>query len=157
MYSYILKEGDDPLFTFTTKNGLHYYVAFRKMELESNSFHHLYSIDFWEIHHQKFIKDELIGLTIIEIIQTFYLSNPNALLHYICDSSDNKQNSRSKLFDKWYNKSLNETFSKLTINYEIPEEEINYKLEFIFQSNYYNLDELRENVIQQLDDFSNYK
>lgn len=86
MYSYILKEGHDPLFTFATENGLHYYVAFRKMELNSNSFHQLYSIDFWEVYSQKFIKDELIGLTIIEIIQTFYLSNPNALLHFICDS-----------------------------------------------------------------------
>ena len=33
MYQYILVEGADPLFTFTTKNGLKYFVAFMKVDL----------------------------------------------------------------------------------------------------------------------------
>ena len=32
MYQYILEEGADPLFTFTTKNGLKYFVEFRQMD-----------------------------------------------------------------------------------------------------------------------------
>jgi hypothetical protein len=35
MYEYILKEGVDPLFSFTTKHGLNYFIAFRKDEFTS--------------------------------------------------------------------------------------------------------------------------
>lgn len=68
MYQYVIKEDNDPLFTFTTKYGLNYYVAFKKMELENNYFQNLYSIDFWEVDTKKFIKDNTIETTIIEII-----------------------------------------------------------------------------------------
>ena len=38
MYQYIIKEGNDPLFTFKTKHGLNYFVAFRKMDFHSERF-----------------------------------------------------------------------------------------------------------------------
>lgn len=38
MYQYIKKEDNDPIFTFTTKHGLNYYVAFKKMALENPFF-----------------------------------------------------------------------------------------------------------------------
>ncbi len=147
MYQYVIKEDNDPLFTFTTKHGLNYYVAFKKMELENNYFQNLYSIDFWEVDTKKFIKDNTIETTIIEIIFEFFKVYPNVLLHYVCDSMDKKQNFRSRLFDNWYNKSINEGFSKLDINYEIPHEAIAYKLEFIFKSEFYNINEVGENTI----------
>jgi len=157
MYQYIKKEDNDPLFTFITKHGLNYYVAFKKMEFENNYFQNLYSIDFWEVDNKKFTKDNAIEATIIEIIFDFFKLYPNVLLHYVCDSMDNKQNFRSKLFDNWYNKSINEGFSKLDINYEIPNETIKYKLEFIFKSEFYDIDEVGENTIVQLEAFSSYK
>lgn len=156
-YIYTKKEGNNLLFSFVTIHGLEYYVAFRKMNFESDNFKTLFSIDFWEIYNQKFIKDVAIENTIIEIISTFFESNPEALLHYVCDTTDNKHNFRTKLFDKWYNKSLNNEFSKLSIIYEVPNELINYNLEFIFKSNVFNMENIRTNVVNQLDDFSNYK
>lgn len=157
MYQYIKKEDNDPLFTFITKHGLNYYVAFKKMEFENNYFQNLYSIDFWEVDNKKFTKDNAIEATIIEIIFDFFRVFPNVLLHYVCDSMDNKQNFRSKLFDNWYNKSINEGFSKLDINYEIPNETIKYKLEFIFKSEFYDLNEVGEKTNLQLEEFSSYK
>jgi Family of unknown function (DUF6169) len=127
------------------------------MDFEKNVFKTLYSIDFWEIYSQKFIKDDAIENTIIEIIFLFFQNHPNSLLHYVCDSMDNKQNFRSKLFDKWYNKSVDDEFSKLSIIYKIPTETIHYNLVFIFKTAFFSSDFIRENVIEQLEDFSNYK
>ena len=127
------------------------------MDFENPYFQNLYSIDFWEIDSKKFIKDTLIEVTIIEIIFEFFKLYPNVLLHYVCDSMDSKQNFRSKLFDIWYNKSINSTFSKLEINYEVLNENIFYKLEFIFKSEFYKTYEVGENTIHQLDEFSKFK
>ena len=157
MYHYIKKEDNNPLFTFITKHGLNYYVAFKKMEFENNYFQNLYSIDFWEVDNTKFIKDTTIEVTIIEIIFEFFSLYPNALLHYICDNMDSKQSFRSKLFDNWYNKSINDDFSKLDINYEIPNESESYKLEFIFKSEFYAIEEVGKNTIAQLEEFSSFK
>lgn len=157
MYQYIKKEDNDPLFTFITKHGLNYYVAFKKMEFENTYFQNLYSIDFGEVDNKKFLKDNSIQATIIEIIFEFFELQPNALLHYVCDSIDNKHGFRSKLFDNWYNKSVNEGFSKLDINYEIPNETISYKLEFIFKSEFYDINDVGKNTVAQLEEFSSYK
>lgn len=127
------------------------------MALENPFFYNLHAVDFGEVDNKKFIKDNLIQSTIINIIFDFFEQNSNALLHYVCDSTDNKHSFRSKLFDQWYNKSVNEGFSKLDINYEIPNETITYKLEFIFKSEFYNINEVGENTIAQLDEFSSYK
>jgi Family of unknown function (DUF6169) len=156
-YVYIKKEGENLLFSFTTIHGLEYYVAFREMNFENDNFKSLYSIDFWEIYNQKFIKDVAIENTIIEIIFAFFESNPDALLHYVCGSTDNKQSFRTKLFDKWYNKSVDKEYSKLSIIYEVPNEVMSYKLEFIFKTDVFSIEDIQIKITNQLDDFSSYK
>ena len=156
-YLYKKEEGESLLFSFNTVHGLEYYVAYRKMNFENDTFKTLFSIDFWEVYNQKFIKDVAIENTIIDIIFDFFSSYPNAMLHYVCDSTDNKQNFRTKLFDKWYNKSVASEFSKLSILYEIPNQIITYKLEFIFKTNFFSIEQLSEDVQNQLDEFSSYK
>ena len=157
MYRYILEEGSDPLFTFTTKNGLKYFVAFRKIDFGTDYFNKLYSVDFWESYNQKFIKDDLVEKTIISILFGFFQNNPKSILHYVCDSVDSKQNARSKLFDLWYNKSLNEEFSKLELIYKVEKENIEYKLEFVFKTDAYEIAKVQENVIIQMNEFSSFK
>ncbi len=156
MYQYKIEEDENPLFSFYTKHNLSYFVSFKKMDFENDYFSNLYSLDFWEIENQKFIKDDSIENTIIEIIFEFFKKSPNSLLHYVCDSNDKRQNGRSKLFDNWYNKSNNDEFSKLNIEFKI-ESEVNYNLEFIFKSEYYILEDLERNILLQLEEFSNYK
>ena len=156
MYRYKLVEEINPLFSFDTKHNLSYFVSFKKMDFDNPYFLNLFSLDFWEVHNQKFIKDSLIEDTIIEIIFDFFKIFPNSLLHYVCDSIDNRQNGRSRLFDNWYNKSNSEKFSKLNIEFKI-ESELNYNLEFIFKSEFYIFEEVKNNVLLQLEEFSNYK
>lgn len=156
MYEYKLLEGNDPLFSFVTKYGLSYCVAFRKMDFDNPFFDSLYSFDFWETNNQKFSKDDRIGDTIIAIIFYFFKTNPNCILHYICDSMDQKHHFRSKLFKKWYDKSNDNSFSKLNIEFEI-DEEISYHLEFIFNTDFYSIETVKEKALTQLQEFSNSK
>ena len=71
MYKYNLIEGNCPLFSFSTKYGLNYCVAFRKMDFDNAFFEDLYSFDFWETSNQKFLKDDGIEATIIAIVLIF--------------------------------------------------------------------------------------
>jgi hypothetical protein len=98
MYKYDLIEGNCPLFSFSTKHGLNYFVAFRKMDFDNPFFDNLYSFDFWETNNQKFLKDEGIESIIIAIIFEFFRTNPKSPRHYICDSVDEKHTFRRKLF-----------------------------------------------------------
>ena len=156
MYEYKLLEGNDPLFSFVTKYGLSYCVAFRKMDFDNPFFDSLYSFDFWETNNQKFSKDDRISDTIIAIIFYFFKTNPNCILHYICDSMDQKHHFRSKLFKKWYDKSNDNSFSKLNIEFKI-DEEISYHLEFIFNTDFYSFETVKEKALTQLQEFSNSK
>jgi hypothetical protein len=128
MHEYILKEGNDPLFAFTTKHGLNYFIAFRKMDFGNVNFQDLYSVNFWEKSNRKFYKDGKIENTITTIICNYFKSHPYSILHYVCDSMDLKQDYRKRLFDFWYKKFQTEEFSKLNIQYQIPEENVNYNL-----------------------------
>ena len=72
MYQYKLEEDGNPLFSFVTKYNLRYFVSFKKMDFEKSYFSNLYSLDFWEMENQKFIKDDFIGETIIHIVFEFF-------------------------------------------------------------------------------------
>lgn len=157
MYEYILKEGVDPLFSFTTKHGLNYFIAFRKMDFGNAYFQNLYSVDFWEMGNQKFYKDAKIEITITTIICNYFKSHPNSILHYVCDSMDLKQDYRKRLFDQWYKKFQTKEFSKLNLEYQIQEENINYNLGFIFKNECYEMNEVIENINLQLDEFTSLK
>ena len=157
MYQYVIEEGTDPLFTFKTKFGLKYFVAFRKVDFGISYLQNLYSVDFWEIYNQKFRKDTFIEATIINILADFFESNPNCILHYVCDSADYRQTARSKLFEKWYARYERENFSKLDVNYVDENNNISYKLEFIFNNEFYEIAKIQHNVISQLAEFSSYK
>jgi hypothetical protein len=157
MYEYILKKGNDPFFSFTTKHGLNYFIAFRKMDFGNEYFENLYSVDFWEMNNQRFYKDDKIEITITTIICNYFKDNPNAILHYVCDSMDLKQDFRKRLFDLWYKKFQTEEFSKLNMQYQILEENVNYNLGFIFRNDCYEMNEVIENINLQLDEFTSFK
>ena len=155
MYKIEQQEGNDPLFIFNTSNGLTYYVSFQKMEIDSDYFQYLYSVDFGEVNGFKKPKDELIGVTIKYIISNFLNNKKFALLHYVCDSSDGRHYGRSRLFSTWFDVFKENNHSKFVINYK--NDEIDYQLEFIFNNLEYKLDELETQVIKQMDRFSEFK
>lgn len=157
MYQYILEEGRDPLFHFTTKHSLKYFVSFRKMNFDNDFFENLYSVDFGETNNQKFFNDPEIETTITKIVNDYLNANPSLILHYVCDSVDFKQDVRNKLFDRWYAKTQRNEFSKVNFLYQIPQEKVNYHLGFIFKTDYFELEEVIEKVNLQLEEFTNLK
>jgi len=157
MYEYILEEGFYPLFYFTTKHGLEYFVSFQKMDFENDFFEKLFSIDFYEANNQKFSNDPLIEVTITKIINDYFENNPSIILNYVCDSVDFKQDFRQKLFDKWYRNTQNNEYSKINFEYQIPEESMVYHLSFIFRTEFYKIEEVVEKVNLQLEEFTNFK
>lgn len=127
------------------------------MDFEIIYLNNLYSVDFWEKHNSRFIKDDFVEKTIIAILFNFFENQPNSILHYICDSIDFKQKVRSKLFEKWYNKSSTKNFSKLDLLYLVEKENIEYKLEFVFNNAFYDIKKVQENVVNQIEEFSSFK
>lgn len=157
MYQYISEEGLYPLFYFTTKHGLEYFVSFQRMDFNIDFFDKLYAIDFYESNNQKFFNDPFIEVTITKIINDYFKSNPSIILNYVCDSVDFKQDFRQKLFDKWYRNTKNDEFSKINFEYRLHQENIIYHLSFIFKTEFYNIEEVIEKVNLQLEEFTSYK
>ncbi|MDQ8014935.1 MAG: DUF6169 family protein [Flavobacterium nitrogenifigens] len=157
MCQYIQEEGLYPLFYFTTKHGLEYFVSFHKMDFDSIFFEKLYSVDFYEANNQKFFNDPLIEITTTNIINNYFKDNPDIILNYVFDSVDFKQNFRQKLFDKWYKNTSNNEFSKVNFQYKLEHEKMIYHLSFIFKTEFYNLHEIVEEVNSLLKEFSNFK
>ena len=157
MYKYILKEGDYPLFYFTTRYGLEYAVSFKRMDFDNDFFKKLYAIDFYESNNQKFFSDPLIEVTIITIINDYFKINPDIILNYVCDNVDFKQDFRQKLFDKWYRNTLNNKFAKINFKYEAIDYDLIYHVSFIFKAVFYNIDEVIEKVNLELENFANFK
>lgn len=157
MYQYISEEGLYPLFYFTTKHGLQYFVSFQKMNFENAFFNKLYSIDFYEANNQKFFNDPSIEITITSIINQYFKDNPDIILNYVCDSVDFKQDFRQKLFDKWYHNIKSYEFSKVNFQYHIPNEKMIYHLSFIFKTDFYKMDNIIDEVNLKLEAFTSYK
>ena len=125
------------------------------MDLENAYFDNLYSIDFGEVNNRKRPKDQNIEQTAIKIIHNFLLDHPVALLYYICDSSDGRQYSRSRLITKWFITTQESEIDKLTVNYK--NEILHYKLEFIFTKQNYQTLELENKVIDEMNGFMEIK
>lgn len=145
MYEYYKEEGDYPLFTFTTDNDFTYYVAFRDMEQEGYPLENLYAIDFYKIEKGKTQKDKKVSLTILQIIFDFIAKNESLIIYYLCDSMDNKQTYREKLFSKWFAISDTQNWNKFDLTLENHED---YKMSFLYNSNIYSNEIIESEVIK---------
>ena len=147
MYTYYKEEGTYPLFTFTTDNNLTYYVAFRDMEQKGYPLENLYSIDFHKVEEGKTQKDKKISLTILQIIFDFILENESLIIYYLCDSMDNKQTYREKLFSKWFALSDTQNWNKFDLTLENQKD---YKMSFLYSSNIYPTELIESEVIRSI-------
>lgn len=158
MYRYKQIEDENPLFSFITDTGVKYVLELLKQDFDNIYFKDLYILSFYPVIEKgiKLSNDIKIKATISQIIIDFLSHKEDALIHYICDSSDKKQYSRNRLFSKWFNESNTiDAYSKFNLNY--PTEDLVYTLEFLFISKTYNSKELEKKVRQQMNIFSNYK
>lgn len=69
--------------------------------------------------------DIKVKQTIISVIEEFFINNPDILL-YQCETGDNKQNARQRLFYKWFNDSPNRDKYVLKVSSIIAEDTVNF-------------------------------
>ena len=88
----------DGFFQFFTDSGVHYSVGFIEDDvlLSKDS----YQLIIANLNNRKSMRDRKVRDTIVAVIDEFFNRN-NATL-YICETSDNKQSMRSRLFEYWF-------------------------------------------------------
>lgn len=93
-------------FKFSTKYGVQYSVSF--MEDDSLLSRESYQLIIANVNHVKAPQDVGVRDTILAIIENFFQANNTTLL-YICETGDNKQSMRNRLFQNWFSHFQNNT------------------------------------------------
>ena len=96
---YHVKQVDDAVFGFTTKNGISYSVGFvHDVSIYENGVYQFFLIN---TSGRTGSKDEDIYETVRVIIEEFFALDEVVML-YICDTTDGRQASRDRLFRAWF-------------------------------------------------------
>lgn len=90
---------DDMLFRFVTRNGICFRVGFYPDSFFLNEGAYHFFIE--RVHNDHTPADPYVFEVISLIIEEFFKDNTNVML-YICDPSDNRQESRYRLYRHWY-------------------------------------------------------
>jgi len=61
----------------------------------------MFNIDVLTGNPDETCSDERIGLTILEVFNSFFQKSQNGAV-YVCDSLDDRQRSRKRKFDRWF-------------------------------------------------------
>lgn len=88
-------------YTFVTEQGVQYAISFIEEFELGGCMSYQFSIHNKNKLHGSY--DMNIRQTIIAIIEEFFPENLNVLL-YICDTSDNREEARNRLFIQWFKK-----------------------------------------------------
>ena len=134
-------------YTFVTKNGTTYEVYF----LDSSGYfpvdnpitQHTFVFGFNTENHVPSFDIKVVN-SIAQIVLDFFDQNPNSVLVYVYDQKDGKQNSRKRLFNKWFNYYSDNTFIKRDISLDA-----SVHLAAIFKSE----NSERGNISAMLDEF----
>ena len=91
--------GKAGFYQFFTDGGEHYSIGFMEDDilLTRDSFQLIIA----NINNHKSPRDRKVRDTIISIVDEFFYCNNSTLL-YICETGDNKQRMRSRLFEYWF-------------------------------------------------------
>lgn len=90
---------DDMLFRFVTKNGIRYRVGFYPdtFFLTEGAYHFFIE----KVQNESVPFDPDVFNVVSLIIEEFFRCQSNVML-YICDSTDNREEARSKLYRNWF-------------------------------------------------------
>lgn len=105
---------EEGFYQFYTDRGVHYSVGF--MEDDILLSHNSYQLIIANINNHKSPRDWKVRDTIVSIVDEFFRCNNSTLL-YICETGDNKQSMRSRLFEYWfstYNRNRKALFTMLS-------------------------------------------
>jgi hypothetical protein len=104
---YPLKEHDEYSFEFVTDRGIRYTVYFLDYSSMFADYPGIgyqiftFNIDVLTGNPNETSSDERIGLTILEVFNSFFQKSQNVAV-YVCDSLDDRQRSRKRKFDRWF-------------------------------------------------------
>jgi hypothetical protein len=132
-YSISFQDGD---FVFETDLSLSYKITFQKHTAFENLGYSSFEFGFYPIHDATSSYDSRIEDTIVFAIREFFEQNPDAILLYICDSSDGKARQRNILFGRWYNKYGNDSIKRLNRKIFDTENDLVYYFAVIFDNRY---------------------
>ena len=115
----IIRNEQDGFFHFFTDYGVHYSVGFIEDDVLVSG--ESYQLIIANLNNRKSMRDRKVRDTILVIVDEFFRCNNVALL-YICETGDNKQGLRSRLFEYWFStynqKSLFTTLSSSVVDSE---------------------------------------
>ncbi len=103
-------------YVFTTDKGIRYSISFSEEYEIGGSMSYQFSIDNIGNSHGSY--DKKIKDTIIAIIEDFFIENQDVLL-YICDTSDNREAARNRLFLRWFEQYSPGNFTICTANSKV--------------------------------------
>lgn len=110
-------------YIFKTDYLIIYSVTFDKEEMLEKYFGYWFNLS--NTSGQKSPNDKKISLTLVAIIEEFFFQKPNVLL-YLCDSANNQQAQRARLFFHWFEKFNREKDYVINTAIIKDEEEENY-------------------------------
>lgn len=117
-YEIIFSEGD---FIFQTDEGIHYSISFSKEDIILGGCE-TYQFIIRKIEETHMPHDYKVKATILAIIYEFFHSNPHVLF-YICDTSDQREEARNRLFLTWFEHNAEpERFTICTANADVEDE-----------------------------------
>lgn len=98
---YVEASPREGFFEFFSTHDVHYSLFFmddKRIMMPNDEAYHLI-ID--NVNHKKSPRDSKVRDTVIQIVDEFFSAN-NATLLYSCETGDNKQAQRSRLFKQWF-------------------------------------------------------
>lgn len=111
---------NENFYIFTTDKGIRYSISFSEEYEIGGCMSYQFSIDNIEKSHGSY--DKKIKDTIIAIIEDFFIENQDVLL-YICDTSDNREAARNRLYLRWFAQYSPERFTICTANSKVEDTE----------------------------------
>lgn len=121
---HIVRNEQDGFFHFFTDGGVHYSVGFIEDDILLSK--ESYQLIIANLNNRKSMRDKKVRDTIIAIVDEFFNCNNSTLL-YICETGDNRQGLRSRLFEYWFS-TYNQKALFTTLSSSVVDEEgiINY-------------------------------
>lgn len=98
----IMPTAREGYYRFTTDFGVDYIIGFSKDELLG--YREAYQFAIINVNHQKSPRDLKLRETVIQFIYEFFAQSDVVML-YLCETGDEKQSLRSRLFEWWFKSS----------------------------------------------------
>lgn len=137
--------GENDEYKFMTDHGVSYRIIFSpNKDIWQNG---AYEFSIFNENNKISPNDPKVRGTVEAIIEEFFLTNPNILL-YQCETGDNRQAMRARLFNKWFNEYAGKHKFYVRVSV-IHDDEIDNYIALIVQTTNPNLD----NILKTFDDF----